>query len=204
MHNNHTVIMNTDQRLKRLESVVSSLIDYINKYNINTVKRDYDCFLKREEASHRHKLSYDYTVGTLVWPNPPGPVSKKRTGWARNRWRCHLNIHSRRSCLTREKTHLVLKLIDNMHTIIKPAPSHIVYYFMEDQPIFGDYPEAELRHERNQRWSTYVIHWSFFLTTWWWNQILTCYLLSYLVAHIIWRGTRTLSNMNTSRVRTRA
>ena len=38
------------------------------------------------------------------------------------------------------KTHFVLKLIDNMHTIIKPTPSHIGYYFMEDQPIFGDYP----------------------------------------------------------------
>jgi len=44
------------------------------------------------------------------------------------------------------KTHFVLKLIDNMHTIIKPTPTHIVYYFMEDQPIFGDYPEVEFRH----------------------------------------------------------
>jgi len=69
-----------DPRHIIIATAVSSLIDYINKYNINTVKRDYDCFLKREEASHRHKLSYDYTVGTLVWPNPPGPVSKKRTG----------------------------------------------------------------------------------------------------------------------------
>ena len=61
--------MNTDQRLQRLESVVTSLIDYINKYNINTLRRDYNTFLKREEASHRHKLRFDYTVGALVQPN---------------------------------------------------------------------------------------------------------------------------------------
>ena len=44
------------------------------------------------------------------------------------------------------KTHFVLKLIDNINTIIEPTPKHIIYYFMEDQPIFRDYPEVDFRH----------------------------------------------------------
>jgi len=44
------------------------------------------------------------------------------------------------------KTHFVLKLIDNINTLIKPTPKRIIYYFMEDQPIFRDYPEVDFRH----------------------------------------------------------
>ena len=109
------------------------------------------------------------------------------------------------------KTHFVLKLIDNMHTIIKPTPSHIVYYFMEDQPIFGDYPEVEFRHgtptrsEMDDLRDTLVVFDDMMMESD--IKLLLPYLLTYLVADTIWSGTRTrtLSNMSmdsASRIRT--
>ena len=62
--------MDIEDRLKRLENAVSSLIEYVNKYNINTVKRDYDTWQRRQEALHRHKLSFEYNVSGQVYPDP--------------------------------------------------------------------------------------------------------------------------------------
>ena len=59
--------MDIEDRLKKLENAVSFLIEYVSKYNINTAKRDYDTWQRRQEALHRHKLSFEYTVS---YPNP--------------------------------------------------------------------------------------------------------------------------------------
>jgi len=64
--------MDIEDRLKRLENAVSSLIEYINTYNINTVRRDYDSWQRRQEALHRHRLNFEYTVSEQVYPNTRG------------------------------------------------------------------------------------------------------------------------------------
>lgn len=52
--------MDYGQRLKRLGNVGTLLLDYTSRYNINTFRVDYDCCVKREEASCRHKLIYEF------------------------------------------------------------------------------------------------------------------------------------------------
>jgi len=52
--------MDYGQRLKRLGNVGTLLLDYTSRHNINTFRVDYDCCVKREEASCRHKLIYEF------------------------------------------------------------------------------------------------------------------------------------------------
>ena len=43
------------------------------------------------------------------------------------------------------KTNFVLRLIDNVNTMIAPTPNKIIYYFTEYQSIFDRYPHADFR-----------------------------------------------------------
>ena len=43
------------------------------------------------------------------------------------------------------KTLFVLRLIENMETMIEPPPKITVYYFMEYQPVFDEYPQIDFR-----------------------------------------------------------
>jgi len=44
------------------------------------VKRDYDSYQRREEALHRHRLRFDYTVSALVHPSTWNPPDKSEQG----------------------------------------------------------------------------------------------------------------------------
>ena len=55
--------MDTEQRIRRLESTLALVVDYINRYNIsNVVTVDHLRLLslRREEAIHRHRISCEY------------------------------------------------------------------------------------------------------------------------------------------------
>ena len=55
--------MDTEQRIRRLESTLALVVDYINRYNIsNVVTVDHLRLLslRREEAIHRHKINFEY------------------------------------------------------------------------------------------------------------------------------------------------
>jgi len=43
------------------------------------------------------------------------------------------------------KTLFVLRLIDNIETMVKPTPNSIIYYLMEYQSVFDEYPQVDLR-----------------------------------------------------------
>jgi len=43
------------------------------------------------------------------------------------------------------KTLFVLRLVENMETMIEPPPKSTVYYFMEYQPDFDEYPQIDFR-----------------------------------------------------------
>lgn len=43
------------------------------------------------------------------------------------------------------KTLFVLRLVENMETMIEPPPKSTVYYFMEYQPVFDEYPQIDFR-----------------------------------------------------------
>jgi len=43
------------------------------------------------------------------------------------------------------KTLFVLRLIDNIETMIKPTPNSTIYYFMEYQTVFDEYPQVDFR-----------------------------------------------------------
>jgi len=44
------------------------------------------------------------------------------------------------------KTNFVMRLIDNVDTMIEPPPNKIVYYFGEYQPLFDRYSGVDFRH----------------------------------------------------------
>ena len=44
------------------------------------------------------------------------------------------------------KTLFVLSLIDNIEAMVEPLPKSVVYYFMEYQPVFDEYPQIDFRH----------------------------------------------------------
>ena len=44
-----------------------------------------------------------------------------------------------------DKTLFVLRLIDNIETMVKPTPNSIIYYLMEYQSVFDEYPQVDLR-----------------------------------------------------------
>jgi len=44
------------------------------------------------------------------------------------------------------KTLFVLRLVENIETMIEPPPKSAVYYFMEYQPVFDEYPQIDFRH----------------------------------------------------------
>ena len=55
--------MDTEQRIRRLESTLALVVDYINRYNIsNVVTVDHLRLLslRREEAIHRHRINCEY------------------------------------------------------------------------------------------------------------------------------------------------
>ena len=55
--------MDTEQRIRRLESTLAIVVDYINRYNIsNVVTVDHLRLLslRREEAIHRHRINCEY------------------------------------------------------------------------------------------------------------------------------------------------
>jgi len=41
------------------------------------------------------------------------------------------------------KTQFVLRLIDNIEAMVEPLPESVVYYFMEYQPVFDEYPHVD-------------------------------------------------------------
>ena len=43
------------------------------------------------------------------------------------------------------KTLFVLRLVQNMETMIEPPPKSTVYYFMEYQSVFDEYPQIDFR-----------------------------------------------------------
>jgi len=43
------------------------------------------------------------------------------------------------------KTLFVLRLIDNVDTMIEPTPKCIIYYLMEYQSVFDEYPQVDFR-----------------------------------------------------------
>ena len=55
--------MDTEQRIRRLESTLALVVHYINRYNItNVVTVDHlrSLSLRREEAIHRHGINFEY------------------------------------------------------------------------------------------------------------------------------------------------
>ena len=54
--------MEVEQRIRKLETLVTLLVEYINRYNINnTVNANHLQLLSlsRDEALHRHRINYE-------------------------------------------------------------------------------------------------------------------------------------------------
>jgi len=57
------------------------------------------------------------------------------------------------------KTLFVLSLIDNIEAMVEPLPKSVVYYFMEYQPVFDEYPQYPGRaYLKRQNWKTCATH----------------------------------------------
>jgi len=51
--------MDVEQRIHKLETLVTLLVEYINQYNIGSVTNLELVALRRCEALHRHRINYE-------------------------------------------------------------------------------------------------------------------------------------------------
>ena len=140
----------TQTQLYHIQDQLTRIMRLLNNNNSNRLPDQQQQILdelaeRRGEALERYRIEWERS-------GRQGPVHRRRSKEGEDDidWMVLLPFSNPFTCIVSGptgcgKTSFVLRLVDNVDTMIAPPPDKIIYYFTEYQSIFDRYPHVTFR-----------------------------------------------------------